>query len=175
VTVILSDLTSVVQGAEHCTPADLKRLVNGAKTADAWAEHNNRLTGAFAECLRSAVGKRKEMEALYATVRQSQERRSDRPAWFDVQDGWSAGVPLLRHPGFYQRSIARASGGIGPKIDIEQKSRPFVAPVSWHGRKRFRQVHFQIATRLSHRLHSVQRFDLQQRTDVCQRLPACGQ
>lgn len=86
------DEASVTQATDRCTPADLKRLVNDAKTAYAWAEHHGRLTADFTRYLLEAIATLKEMKALYAKVRHSKEQRADRPVWFDVADANGAEV-----------------------------------------------------------------------------------
>jgi transitional endoplasmic reticulum ATPase len=81
------DVSTVAQAADRCTPADLKRLVNDAKTAYAWAQHHNRLKDSFTVYMLDAIAKLKAMKGLYAQVRKSQEHhRGDRPVWFDVPD-----------------------------------------------------------------------------------------
>ena len=86
------DVAAVAQAADQCTPADLKRVVNDAKTAYAWEQHSGRPPGSFTACLLTAVAKLTQMKRLYAAVRQSQDHRHDRPVWFDVPDGVSARV-----------------------------------------------------------------------------------
>jgi transitional endoplasmic reticulum ATPase len=83
------DVGAVAEAADRCTPADLKRLVNDAKTAYAWAQHHDRLKDSFSAYMLEAIAKLKRMKAHYAQVRKSEDHRGDRPVWFDVPDSSS--------------------------------------------------------------------------------------
>lgn len=86
VEIMPSEMTDVARAAERCTPADLKRLVNDAKSAYAWAEVHGRLDQPFAYFMMDAISKLKEMKSLYSKIQQAQENRAARPVWFDVPD-----------------------------------------------------------------------------------------
>ncbi len=87
------DVNAAARAAKHCTPADLKRLVNDAKTAYAWDLDRGQVAGSFTKYLLNAIAALQSMKHLYAQVRQAQEHRTDRPVWFDVADG--AGQTVL--------------------------------------------------------------------------------
>jgi ATP-dependent 26S proteasome regulatory subunit len=79
------DITAAAVAAEHCTPADLKRLVNDAKTCYAWDRQRGRSQHSFTNYLLDAAADLKRLKQLYAQVRNA-EHRPDRPVWFDVPD-----------------------------------------------------------------------------------------
>lgn len=82
------EFEAVANAAEHCTGADLKRLVNEAKTRYAWARHQEIETRSMTEYLLESIADLRGLKSRYAaTEKNGHPVRPDRPVWFDVPLG----------------------------------------------------------------------------------------
>lgn len=78
------DIDEVAVATEGCTPADLKRLINEAKTQYAWDEHKGVRTKSLTEFAVQAVADLQRMKQRYQQTREEQSAGQSRPVWFDV-------------------------------------------------------------------------------------------
>jgi SpoVK/Ycf46/Vps4 family AAA+-type ATPase len=81
------DCERVAEASEHCSAADLKRLLNDAKNRVAWEKFHNRpapdLTAAFLESIEGF----RSLKSKYLDDRREHDRNGDRPVWFSVPMG----------------------------------------------------------------------------------------
>ncbi|MBI1347783.1 AAA family ATPase [bacterium] len=82
------DLDSAALATDGCSGADLKRLVNDAKTLCAWDKFQGHEIQPFSAYLLQAVSSFHEKRAEYhAAENRGRKQRANRPAWFDVATG----------------------------------------------------------------------------------------
>ncbi len=82
------DLDAAALATEGCSGADLKRLVNDAKTLCAWDKLHSTALQSFSDYLLQAVNAFREKRAEYhAAEDRGRKQRINRPAWFDVTTG----------------------------------------------------------------------------------------
>lgn len=82
------DLALAADATEGCSGADLKRLVNDAKTLAAWDRLQSAIAQPFTTYLLEAVTSFREKRAEYTAAEdRGRKQRANRPAWFDVTTG----------------------------------------------------------------------------------------
>jgi transitional endoplasmic reticulum ATPase len=91
------DLDAAAAATEGWSGADLKRLVNDAKTLYAWDRSQDGQLQPFTAYLLDAVASFREKRAEYhAAEDRGRKQRADRPVWFDVPTG-NGGVRAEAH------------------------------------------------------------------------------
>jgi transitional endoplasmic reticulum ATPase len=82
------DFEAVASAAEHCTGADLKRIVNEAKTQYAWACHAGQNPRSMTDYLLGSIADLRGSKSRYGSSETNGHPvRPDRPVWFDVPIG----------------------------------------------------------------------------------------
>ncbi len=78
------DIDELAIASEGCTPADLKRLINEAKTCYAWDESQGKPLKALTEYAIDSINGLKLLKQKYAESRAQSSGSENRPVWFDV-------------------------------------------------------------------------------------------
>jgi AAA+ superfamily predicted ATPase len=91
------DLSAAEAATEGCSGADLKRLVNDAKTLCAWDRSRGNDLRSLTAYMQEAVTAFREKRAEYSAAEdRGRKQRADRPVWFDVPTG-KGGLPAEAH------------------------------------------------------------------------------
>ena len=78
------DIEEVAIASEGCTPADLKRLINEAKTQYAWDESREKPLKPLTDYAIDSITSLKELKQRYEESRKQSADSENRPVWFDV-------------------------------------------------------------------------------------------
>lgn len=78
------DVDEIAMASEGCTPADLKRLINEAKTQYAWDESRDKPLKSLTDYAIHAINSLKQLKQKYEDSRKQSARDENRPVWFDV-------------------------------------------------------------------------------------------
>ena len=78
------DIEEIAIASEGCTPADLKRLINEAKTQFAWDESREKPMKSLTDYAIDSITSLKELKQKYEESRDQSAASENRPVWFDV-------------------------------------------------------------------------------------------
>ena len=78
------DIDEIAMASEGCTPADLKRLINEAKTQYAWDENREKPLKSLTDYAIDSINSLKDLKKKYENTRKQSAGAENRPVWFDV-------------------------------------------------------------------------------------------
>ena len=78
------DIDEIAIASDGCTPADLKRLINEAKTQYAWDESRGKPMKPMTAHAIDAITRLKDLKQKYEESRGQSDGSENRPVWFDV-------------------------------------------------------------------------------------------
>jgi transitional endoplasmic reticulum ATPase len=83
------DFERIAEASEHCSAADLKRLLNDAKNQIAWQRFRNQPATDLTTAFLNAIDAYRSLRSRYLEERRDQAENGDRPVWFSVPIGES--------------------------------------------------------------------------------------
>ncbi|QDT52922.1 ATP-dependent zinc metalloprotease FtsH [Caulifigura coniformis] len=83
------DVERIAEASEHCSAADLKRLLNDAKTRVAWLRFREQAALDLTTAFLDAIDSYRALKAKYVDNRRERDQKGERPVWFSVPMGES--------------------------------------------------------------------------------------